>query len=146
MTCISGKETALSIHLEAVSPGECFQSFAEMFGFCKVVDFVIKDLAIDPASGGKTVLTYNSVDFVGTTPTGDEVPDTSKKGVVMSFRYKFNDQGLVTHMEQEFDSALFETMSTKVMAFAKMELASTGPVMEESSTWVVVGQRNLATL
>merc|ERR1719162_622515 len=96
MTCIAGKKTRLSIHLEAVSPGECFQSFAQLFGFCKVVDFVIKDLAIDPASGGKTVLGYNAVDFVGTLPTGDEVPDTRQNGVVMNFRYKFNEQGLIT--------------------------------------------------
>jgi len=146
MTCISGKGTKLSIHLEAVSPGECFQSFAQMFGFCKVVDFVIKDLAIDPMSGGKTVLGYNAVDFVGTMRTGEEVPDTMKKGVVMNFRYKFNDHGLISHMEQEFDSALFEMMSTRVTSFAKGELVSTGLVVEESRDWVEAGQRNLASL
>jgi hypothetical protein len=90
-------------------------------------------MAIDPTSGGKTILAHMPYQAIGATNAGQDVPGTNIRGVINQ-RYGFNDDGLITRTDQEFDSGILEDMQKKVMMY------------ENSAKWADVGQKNIATL
>jgi len=142
LSCSAGdKATSMSFSLTAVPFAQCAGAFAKLWGNLKINNWQLENVAIDPASGGKTILTYQPSDFVGMTNDGVEVPGTELHKVDVSSKYTFNDQGLVTDMHTEIDSGLMEAL--------KMKVTNYGLGVEQMpavQSWASVGEKNVAAV
>jgi len=114
MTCVTAKASGVGVHLVSATHNECFQAVGKAWSNTRMVDFDDKHLAIDPNTGGTTILTRMVANLVGVNGAGQEIPGTNKNGMVLNFRYKFNTDGLVDYFEQEFDSGIVRDVDMKV--------------------------------
>merc|ERR1712129_492178 len=114
MSCILAKQSGLGAHMTDVTPGECFQAIGEMWRNVQVVDFANKNKAIDPNSGGMTLLSRMHANVFGATQDGLIVPGTTVDGMILNQRVMFNEDGLIHQFEQEFDSGILRKMDMMV--------------------------------
>jgi hypothetical protein len=133
VSCSAGRGSNVDIHLTDVPVTDCWGPVSKIWRNTRVIDFDMHMMAIDPTSGGKTILAHMPYQAVGVTNAGQDVPGTNIRGVINQ-RYGFNHEGLLTRSDQEFDSGIVENMQKKVMMY------------ENSVKWVDVGQKNIATL
>jgi len=142
VSCSAGDRlSTLSFRLVDVPFAECFKGFAALLGSTKILDWDMKSVAIDPASGGAKILTYQPFDLVGTTTGGMDVPGTALRGVDMSFVYVFNDMGQIASFHQEVDTGIIEGVQSKVAGYGREILQAVAP-----SNWAEVGLKNVASL
>jgi len=142
LSCSAGdKATSMSFSLTAVPFAQCAGAFAKLWGNMKINDWQLDNVAIDPATGGKTILTYQPSDFVGVTNDGVEVPGTEFHKVDVSSKYTFNDQGLVTDLHTELDSGIMEALMTKVTNYGLGV-----EQMPAAQSWANVGKKNVASV
>merc|ERR1711865_110134 len=142
LSCSAGdKTTSMSFSLTAVPFAQCAGAFAKLWGNMKINNWQLANVAIDPATGGKTILTYQPSDFVGVTNDGVEVPGTEFHKVDVSSKYTFNDQGLVTDLHTELDSGIMEALMTKVTNYGLGV-----EQMPAAQSWASGGERNVASV
>jgi len=142
MSCSVGDNGAVgSFSLSDVSLAECAAAFAKINGNLKVIGWEMENIAIDPYSGGKTLLTNQPTDIVGMTSSGVEVPGSTFHRLDSGFQYIFNDQGQIVHFHNERDSGIMETLMDRVASFSRgvEELPIT-------NSWISVGERNAGLL
>jgi hypothetical protein len=121
MSCRFWKMSAMAVDLDNVPVSTCFAALARFGSYTKNLYFVMENAAVDPASGGKTILSYSSVDSAGVTSSGEEVPGTTVHGIPFNYRFKFNDEGKIYFMQQEADSTVFVGMVERAMAYSQMK-------------------------
>merc|ERR1740130_1569352 len=114
VTCVIARGSSMREHLMHVSPRECLQTIGKAWSNTRLVDFADQNLAIDPNTGGATILTRMKANFVGVSQAGQEVAGTNQNGMVLNFRYKFNHDGLVSHLEQNFDTGMVRNVDMMV--------------------------------
>merc|ERR1711865_206893 len=142
LSCSAGdKATSMSFSLTAVPFAQCAGAFAKLWGNMKINNWQLANVAIDPATGGKTILTYQPSDFVGVTNDGVEVPGTEFHKVDVSSKYTFNDQGLVTDLHTELDSGIMEALMTEVTNYGLGV-----EQMPAAQSWASVGEKNVASV
>merc|ERR1719491_1717203 len=162
---------AAEVHLINVSPAECFVAVGQRMsnnGNVKSLGWKQTNLAIDPVSGGKTILTYQPGDITGTSMSGENVPGTEVSGIIVNYLYEFNEEGLVKGFAMDFDSSILQGISQKVRAYNaaqaqgmhtdlskgvinwtpwRHQLSLTdGSISQTLHSWKEVGERHLATV
>merc|ERR1719162_55560 len=111
---------AAEVHLINVSPAECFVAVGQRMsnnGNVRSLGWKQTNLAIDPASGGKIILTYQPGDITGTSMSGESVPGTEVSDMIVNYLYEFNDKGLVKGFAMDFDSSILQGISQKVRTY-----------------------------
>jgi len=115
VSCSAGDvQSSVSFSLKEVPMMECAGAFAKLFGNVKVLGWDMENVAIDPSRSGRTILTYQPTDFVGSTTDGQEVPGTELHAVDFSWQYQFNEQGKIAAYHMEMDSGIIEAVLNKV--------------------------------
>jgi len=108
----------------------------------------VADLAVTPADGGNTVLAYFTQDLSGATHSGIDVPGTQSKGAVNNAKWTFNDQGLVTAYDLEWQTEIVEEVSHAVARYEEHQNGGTQMSSEPWAleSWARVGEKNIATV
>jgi len=122
VSCSAGDvQSSVSFSLKEVPMMECAGAFAKLFGNVKVLGWDMENVAIDPSRSGRTILTYQPTDFVGSTTDGQEVPGTELHAVDFSWQYQFNEQGKIAAYHMEMDSGIIEAVLNKVASVQRDE-------------------------
>jgi len=119
ISCRFWKKSAMAVNLDNVPVASCFTALGRFGSYIKNLDFVVENVAVDPASGGKAILTYNTADSTAVTPSGEDVPGAIVHGMPFNYRYKFNDEGKIYFMEQNADSTVMLGMVDRAMAYSQ---------------------------
>jgi len=108
-TCAFAPGTKVGLNLKDVSMDECFAALASKWAGIRQVQTEIISLAVDPNSGGKTILTEWQNLAEGITATGEVVPH-SRISYPDMVRFDFDDAGLITGMTVVGDDGTWDTI------------------------------------
>lgn len=112
ISCSAGdKASRFSFTLTNVPAAECMQAFAAMCANVQATSWEVLNVAIDPASTGKTIVNYQHLDLIGSTDAGVHVHGTEMHAIDLTTLYTFNDVGKIVRFHQQVDSGLIEALA-----------------------------------
>lgn len=124
VSCTVARGSPVGFALADVPVTTCAAAEKRIFGNRKLLAFNVSSVAIDAASGGRTVLAFEPYDAIGVTNIGEEVPDSRVHGVV-AWRYDFDAAGRIASYDEEVDSGIILDMMQKVARYERAHANST---------------------
>lgn len=134
VSCAVARGSPVGFAFADVPVMTCAAAEKTIFGSRKLLAFNVSSIAIDAASGGKTVLAFEPYDAIGVTNSGVEVPDSRVQGVI-AWRYDFDAAGRIARYDEEIDSGIILSMQQRVASYerAQAETASLARLGGEGS-------------